>query len=147
MYSASTIRDMQAKAARKAARERKLPLVFWPNETIDVGGMPFLGDYVPRGWRQIEVIETPLTRADLPGVMGNENVCVLVDSMGVEDAGGPSIGLESLRSLIEQLNRWGAAKHLTVGWAITEVGQFQVVVAAFAKPYEEAENRLMDGNR
>jgi hypothetical protein len=148
MFSSSTIRTMQEEAAVRAARERRIPFVYWPGDNLTEGGFPFpnLGDYVPTGWRRLTTAETGLTHHDLPGTRDFENVVVLVSSMGDEDR-GRALGVVGLRALIERINVWAAETRNTVGWAIVEVGQFQVVVSAFAKEIPEGELRALDGNR
>lgn len=133
MFSGATIRSMQEAAAVKAARERRVPFVVWPGDDLSAFPFPSIGDYVPIGWRQLTSAETGLDSAYLPGVTNREYVNVLVDSSGFGGEDEPALTPSGLRTLIERLNVWADEKKATVGWAITEIGQFQVVVAAFIK--------------
>jgi len=114
MLGTDTIRSMQQEAAEQAAREKRVPFVYWPNDDL---GPPFpfpnLGDYVPDGWERIDEF--------------------MVDSSGFGSSSEPADTPEQLRTRIER--EIAAHPGETVGWAIIEVGQFQVVVGEFTKAY------------
>jgi hypothetical protein len=111
MMSLQAIQAESRKAARKAVKEHKLPFVFEQEDidriraTGDVYDVqiPFLGDYVPKGWRRTERKE------------------LFVDASGF---GLPNEPAMTQDMFIEALT---AGK----GYAITEAGQFQVYVAEY----------------
>lgn len=120
MMSPGVIHDMDLKAARKAAREKRVPLVLeaedieilktqWPSGVLEKEGkclqFPFLGTYIPRGWKRT----------------GRE---FFVDSSGFGGPGEPALTFERF---LEQVK----PSH---GYAITEAGQFQVYVAEYTPP-------------
>jgi len=113
MFSPDTIRSMQQEAAEIAAQDQMVPFVYWKHDNL---GPPFpfpnLGDYVPAGWELIDHF--------------------MVDSSGFGAPDEPADTPEQLRARIER----EITKHegQTVGWAIIEVGQFQVVVGEFVRP-------------
>jgi len=55
MWSTATILDIRREASRKAKRQHKLPVK--AQDFIDGQTIPFLGDYVPKGWVQDPNIE------------------------------------------------------------------------------------------
>lgn len=112
MMSAEVIHDMALKAARKAAREKKIPLVI-EKEDLPLlaqgepirGGFPFLGEYVPKGWTR------------------TENT-YFVDSSGWGSSSEPAL---SLQRFLEKVVPGR-------GYAVVEAGQFQVYVAEYLPP-------------
>lgn len=113
MMSPGVIHDMALKAARKAAREKRVPLVL---EAEDIAILkakgaesglrfPFLGTYIPRGWKRTE----------------RE---FFVDSSGFGGPGEPALTLEKFLDQVKPSH----------GYAVTEAGQFQVYVAEYIPP-------------
>jgi hypothetical protein len=130
MFSGSTIRSMQQEAATKAARERRVPFVYWPGDDLTEGGFPFpsLGDYVPDGWERVE--------------------SYLVDSSGFGGENEPALTVRGLRAKIEERAAANRVEGRTTGWAIVEIGQFQVVVGEFTKQdIPDTELRALHGDK
>lgn len=118
MWSLRTIDDLNRAATDKAQRKgNKQPRVVTADAIDDMPPFPFpnFGNYEPPGWTECERWQ--------------------VDSTGM-DAGGPAFSVEGFkRLLLEYIER-----HPTHGFAIVEVGEFQVYVGAFM-PIEEARSR------
>lgn len=111
MMDTQTIRAMADDAAKKAARLHKRPYV--PFDEAEIEKMPpfpfpFLGDYVPKGWKKIE-----------------ELFC---DTSGL-DASGPAMPVPVL---IDRMKA-DLQKKETIGYGITEVGQFQAYLGVYEK--------------
>jgi len=112
MMSGSQIRSMQQEAAEEAARNSLTPFVYWKHD--DLGPpfpMPNLGDYVPPGWERVDDF--------------------MVDSSGFGAPDEPALTVDQFRARIEREIAKYNAESKTVGWAIIEVGQFQVVIGEF----------------
>jgi hypothetical protein len=113
MMSLATIRSLSDEAGRKARRSRKLP---WHPETIEdisvenLRQIPNLGTYTPSTWTRTEKDFF----ADASG-FGAEN----------EPALTPNRLVKAMRDHF--------ACNPTAGYAITEVGQFQLYITAFKK--------------
>ncbi|MCB7128153.1 MAG: hypothetical protein J3T61_01280 [Candidatus Brocadiales bacterium] len=54
MFSLETIQGIQREAAARAAADEKVPFVVWEEDlaAFPPFPFPFLGDYVPPGWKQ-----------------------------------------------------------------------------------------------
>ncbi len=114
MMSLATIHQLSREIARRAALERRQPLLveqedlnYW-REVLAAGkvprvGIPNFGDYVPKGWRATE--RDPL----------------FCDKFGDGD-GGRSAG-------IPQILDWMVSGF---GYAIVEEGEFQLYIGEFA---------------
>ena len=100
------------RAAAQACRDHRVPFIVWPADldawkTRLAEGFnpqfpfPFLGSYVPKGWK--------LTTN------------YFVDSSGFGEAGEPALTIRQFLGKIKTGR----------GYAITEVGQFQVWIAEF----------------
>ena len=112
MMSMEAIRYESEKAARKAARLRKEPYVIWDEREVErLTSFPFpvIGSYVPAGWQKVE-----------------ELFC---DASGFGSAGEPALTQQQLRGKLREYVR----KPETYGFAITDVGQFQLYVGVFVK--------------
>lgn len=114
MMSLQAIQAESASAARKAAREKKTPFMLWPQDVarmkteiadgrLPAIPFPFIGSYVPKGWREVERY--------------------FVDASGFGREGEPAL---TVRQFVEKLEP-------DYGYAITEAGQFQVYVGKFEK--------------
>lgn len=106
MMSISAIVELSDQAAAKARQARKIPFVFDSSEDVDrnVGRIPNLGNYVPKGWKLGEYWT--------------------VNKDGSYD-NGPAISLDELKREIRS--------RISLGYALIEEGEFQVVVGAFHK--------------
>jgi len=106
MMSLQTIRDLSAQAARRAAKEGRVPKTFWDHELTGeditaIRGIPNLGDHRPSGWNLVDDW--------------------LVDKTGWGSESEPALTLEQFIANLD-------TKH---GFAIIEEGQFQVVIGVF----------------
>jgi len=127
MLGPETIRRMSDVAAYKAAEDSREPLVIWKDE--DIHHLPFLGDYVPAGWRKALWSDMYTT----PRVGGywreDRDAYFMVDSSGFGGRDEPALTFPELADYIRESQR---PQH-TYGWAIVEAGQFQVVVQVYIK--------------
>ncbi len=118
MWSLRTIDQMSRAATDKAKRKGlKQPKLITAAQIEEMPPFPFpnFGHYEPLGWTECERWQ--------------------VDSTGVDKC-GLAFSVEGFkRHLLEYIER-----HPTHGFAIVEVGQFQVYVGAFM-PIEEARTR------
>lgn len=137
MMSPGTIADLQREAARESRRGRKAPVVFYNDEDVEegIGSIPFLGTYMPQGWRALHWADVPEEDPDGHGHYGSTGqVLLFADASGWGDEQEPAL---SLRQLVAEVSRISheayARKRLTVGWAIWEAGQFQVHVKAYVR--------------
>jgi len=114
--SPETIRNMTEKAGLKAANANRMPYCFWDNQikvmkdNLAAGAvpdllrkMPHLGNHVPDG---LEVVNSFLTDAT---------------GFDLNDAGGPALSIAEFIDILRPDS----------SYAITEVGQFQVVISEF----------------
>ena len=128
MFDSSTIRSMQREAAAKAAKDHKQPYIVWPEdladwkERLDAGTLPrlpfpFIGEYLPKGWKKTE----------------NE---YFVDSSGMGADYEPAL---TIPKFVGKLR-------VNYGYALTEVGQFQVYIQEYEKiakkPAKEAKSAI-----
>jgi hypothetical protein len=128
------IARLSDEACARAERENKQPLVLgsWRAESWDkafdaLRRMPNIGTYRPVSWELVEHGELALpigwTVAKLDNLWADAPL-LMVD----KGFGGP----DSRALMYEELVRL-ATVNPSVGWAIVEEGQFQVVVGAFRK--------------
>lgn len=117
MMSIQYIRQLSDDAARKAAKLHKLPYAIFDLNEIDIvekSGdpfpFPFLGTYVPPGYRKVE-----------------ELFC---DSSGFGSEDEPAM---TKRALLARLREDVGAKGNPYFYAIIEVGQFQCYLGVFEK--------------
>jgi hypothetical protein len=112
MMSTQQIVSMSEEAAVKAARENRVPFVYWPGDNLDPPfPFPNLGSYMPDGWERTDHF--------------------MADSSGFGSPNEPADTPEQMRARIERVLR--EHPNDTIGWAIIEVGQFQVVIGQFRK--------------
>lgn len=111
MMSLETIRSMSDEAARRAKRAKKQP---WHPETIEditvdnLRKLPHLGSFTPPKWEDTE-----------------DNW--FVDSSGFGSEGEPALTINQLVSRLKE----HFATHPCAGYAIGDVGQFQLYVHAY----------------
>ena len=111
MMSLSQIQQLSLEAAVRAAKEKRQPLVIWPEDikaaregNLDaLGTIPFIGSYVPTGWK-------------------------LVDTLFVDISGFGKLGELALTQ--EQFTYKLKADF---GYAIIDHGQFKAYVGVFEK--------------
>jgi hypothetical protein len=113
MQSLSQIQQASREAAQKAAAQKKVPFVV---EMEDVQALmhdnasgrvhfPFLGDYVPRGWKRTDT--EPF----------------FVDATGFGKPGEPALTCKQFASKLVPGR----------GYAVIEAGEFQVYVAEYVR--------------
>ena len=111
MMGFAKVRDKRDSATRKARRERKAPVQGAQN-------IPFVGDYVPRGFLRITAPVQARSMACADGYL-------FVDSSGF---GGSGEGALTQSEFIAY-----AESHPDLYFGAVEAGQFQVVVATYKK--------------
>lgn len=129
MMSPETIRHLSDEAAYKAAREGKTPLVIW-NAEKDLPSIPFLGSHVPQGWRVLTWDEVPHRARSADFAEGGDHAYFMVDASGFGSDYEPALTFDQL---VEHVQNVYAATKLTLGLAIIEQGQFQIVAQWYVK--------------
>ncbi len=122
MFSAETIRSLSDDAARKAARDKRKPYVFWNADEARTakGVIPFIGDYLPKGWERV---------LDADG----DPLQYFVDSSGFGSEHEPALTQRAfIAKLVEHVENGDG-----YGFAIVEAGQFQAYVGVF-RPTKDA---------
>lgn len=114
MMHPTEIARLSNEAARKARREKKLPLVLGDIADVDHLGepgyrIPNLGSHVPKGWKVIE-----------------HWIC---DASGMGSDREPALTQAQLKATI----RRKISENKLYGYAVVEQGPFQVVVGVFEK--------------
>ena len=89
MFSGATIRSISDHAAYRAAQDERVPLYIWGPS--DIKHLPFLGSYVPAGWRELEELQ------------------VMADSSGFDSPDEPALTMPQLEAYIKE--------HPGLGWA------------------------------
>lgn len=114
MMSVGEIQRINREATKKASSKRERPRVYTESERTRlgsgelVGPIPFLADYLPTGWKVVNVDED-----------------YFVDISGFGSPGEPAMTMQALARLI-------ASKPADHGWALVEHGQFQGYVREYA---------------
>lgn len=124
MMDLDTLRYMNKRATYKAARDRRLPLIFDESDvrTEVFGNLPYFGEYVPTGWTRVNISdEFGLSHEDR-GDFNNVNV-YFVDSTGA----GRDYELALTQAKFAALLRPG------YGYAILEAGPQQDCVGVFKR--------------
>lgn len=133
MLGPETIARMSDIAAYQAAEEGRTPLVLW-NAERDLHHAPFLGQYVPAGWRRARWDEGVPKPRRWVYATGHDECAVEVDGSGFGGPTEPALTYPELVSYADEVA--GQVTDLTVGWAILEAGEFQVVFGIFVKDPE-----------
>ena len=114
MLSYSTIADIRQNAAQEAKSFHRLPLSvigFDPGDPREfIRQIPFLGDYIPAGWKQC------------PGFPD-----LFVDKSGCGSDNEPALSLPRFIEIITECADSGRV----YGFAIYEEGEFQVYVRVY----------------
>lgn len=131
MMSPELIRDISNVAAYRAAQEGRTPIVPWRDSVAeDVRHAPFLGEYVPAGWRLADWAHLPATprRSAIPWSSDGAAI-VMVDSSGLGRDGEPALTFPEVVSL----TRFLIASKVDFGLGIIEAGQFQIVLGVYLR--------------
>lgn len=128
MMSAEYIRQLQDEAAYRAFEEGQTPLVPW--HTGELSHAPYLGDYVPEGWRTATWADVPLRKPRGSDWWNGDQACLFVDSSGWGDADEPAITFGEADTFVTRLldvdgRTWGVG--------IVQAGQFQVYIGLYIK--------------
>ena len=128
MLGIETIREMSNVAAYEAAQEARVPLVVeWPE---DAHGLPFLGEYVPEGWRQAVWADLSPASPRVPYRQEPEEAAgFMVDSSGFGQVDEPALPYDERVALIRE----ATSGRSDIGWGIRVAGESQVVVQAYAE--------------
>lgn len=142
MMSIETIRALQHKAARDSQKRGILPYVIEANYDIDrmrPFPIPFIGLRVPTGWQKVKVCPSNDGAGRWTSRSEDERdwLMFLVDSSGFGSTGELALTQDQFVGAL----RWQFERHPEYGWAVVEVGQFQVVVAAFERTERKALKR------
>ena len=113
MMSLDQIRTASDEAAVKAASEGLTPYVFDSPEELDRGALPLpeLGDHQPEGWTELPELQ------------------MFVDSSGFGQAGEGAMTQPAFLARVAELIR----EDSTRGFAIGDVGQFQLYVKVYGR--------------
>jgi hypothetical protein len=97
----------------------KQPYVYPSIEEVGLHSFPFpnIGDTVPKGWREY----------------GGKGGLFFVDSSGFGHPDEAALTADQFIAKIQEILAINDMCEWTIGWAIVEVGQFQVYVQAFKK--------------
>lgn len=119
MMSPSTIHRMSDEQARKAAVNRRVPYVPFDEKEADTFGrgapfpFPNIGSHRPHGWEEVESL--------------------FCDATGWGGENEPAMTPGQLRAKVKEIMARGDLEGKTYGFAITEVGQFQLYVGVFER--------------
>jgi len=122
MMGIETIRNISNVAAYRAAEEGKYPLTVVDER--DVHHIPFLGDYVPAGWRKATWADVETKPRNVWYSDPGEDVTFMVDSSGFGGPGEPALTFDEFAEY---------ALSSSLGWAIDQSGQFQVYVTGYVR--------------
>lgn len=114
MMSASQMNRMADDAAKRAKRNALKPQQYVSQ--AQGNKIPFLGDYVPKGFKRVEA-------ADPGRWTGAAEGYLEVDSSGFGGENEPALTMKQFEEY--------AAKHPEYYYGIVEAGQFQVVLATY----------------
>lgn len=117
MMSPETIRSLEEKAARRAAKRKMIPYMPWDIAEVEAWGsdgvsapLPSIGGYKPKGWQRVDGIDE-----------------LFVDASGWGREDEPAMTLKAFKRLVIENIRAGKQ----YGYAITSVGQFQIYIGIF----------------
>lgn len=131
MMSTQLIRDIADRAAYQAASKGKTPLVPFDNIERDLPHVPFLGDYVPAGWRHATWADLPMKPRNR-GIDRPEEVArFMVDASGWGAPDEPALTFPQLVDYVTGI--LADDQETTFGFAIEEQGQFQIVMGVYVQ--------------
>ena len=122
MMGIETIRNISNVAAYRAAEDGKYPLTVVDER--DVHHIPFLGDYVPAGWRKATWADVKSAPRNVWEARADEEVNFMVDSSGFGSSSEPALTFDEFAEY---------ALSSGLGWAIDQSGQFQVYVTGYIR--------------
>lgn len=134
MMDIRTIHEMSREAAAEAAEMEREPYYLDEIELQNLrdhfDGFPFpnLGSYEPEGWERVDVVDEGMIDDNwrglgTSGMTEDEPKGFFVDSSGFGGAGEPALTVAEFLDALKP----------GYGYAVFEVGQFQVKVAAFRR--------------
>jgi len=131
MMSSDQISNEAERHARKAKRHGKQPhfLSALGDDAIraECKRIPFLGDYVPRGFARVHVGQT---FGDNYGYGTADHEHLFVDSSGCGGRGERAMTVGEFAEFVQ--------RHPGYGYAIVEAGQFQIVLGVYQRTKEKA---------
>ena len=135
MMSPEQIDAIQRENAEEAEKKGKTPLIV---EACDLGTIerfansinqtPFLGDYIPEGYKYVDSLEEILPDKSRYIFQGH---LLFVDNLGLSDGGEAALSVEELFDLCKEF--FVARKQEPFYLGIWNTGQFQVHLAVFEK--------------
>ena len=154
MMGPEVIRSFQDAAAARAARDEVVPLILFDEDSSldDARGAPFLGLYVPEGWRPLEVDRdlwayealSDKARTGSAVYAGHraegEDIRLFADSMGLGDSDEPALTAGELWNNLASIIQAAEHVHAQVGVAVVEAGQFQIYLGLFVEDDCPAQN-------
>jgi hypothetical protein len=142
MNDLQSIIDNSAAAAHQAAAEGMRPCVLFSEETAgeDVRCAPFIGDYIPYGWRaafygdyqDILGNEAEVSQWNCAGQYRGDLIFWVANCYPIAERG--EYDETSLRRDAPALYQRACERGVTLGAAIVEAGAFQVYVRFYEKP-------------
>lgn len=127
MKSLDCIQEESDEAAVQAAEKNKEPYVFWDDADVDSNSaraIPNIGSYVPEGWEEY-------------------GDALFVDSSGFGGDREPALSIDQYTAKVKELiaEADDIPGPVTLGFAIVEVGQFQVYIQPFKKDLSYRKNK------
>jgi hypothetical protein len=128
---------MESEAAADAARERKEPLNVWPQQAQhDLRQIPFLGEFVPQGWRAAQRDEFESVGFPCNYGWSGPEFTFWVDSSGFGGDGRALDYNDFVAQVIALIER--TEDQQSLGFAVRQAGQFQVYVGVYIRNGKEA---------
>lgn len=128
MMSPEYMHQLAVEAAERSREESTEPMTFGclghDGIRAHLRSIPFLGKnddktpFVPEGWVRVDA-------PDVPRLMGVEDGYLFVDASGLGSPGEPALTVGEFANY--------AYDHKDLGYGIVEAGQFQVVIATYAR--------------
>ena len=129
MMDLQTIRELSEDASKRAKRNKTQPVV---NVGTGAGeGVPFIGRYVPKGWKRANLEDLGLIFGDRAIYEDEGDGAIFVDTSGWGGPGEPALTIPEFVALTKKLQADNPDKVL--GFGLIEHGQFQGHVAVYEK--------------